>query len=151
MWFMRIFIIFVCFLTTVVIYFNGTSKRGDLKSAGNSVIKISEWLIIGWCLTCVLEGKKVMSCIPCPLIDRLDIYLFNLVVQWSLNYPDYSLIQTPIIIVNIEIASLIWIFRYLDSQLGNGVVWISEGPLYINIFKHWVTTMDIPNHYFGLN
>ena len=55
-------------------------------------------------------------------------------IQRSLTSPDYSLIRPhvwePIIIVYIEIDSLIRIFSYPDSKLGNGGIRISEGPLY---------------------
>ena len=54
-------------------------------------------------------------------------------IQLSLTYPDYSLIRTPVreplMNTYIESISLIWIFSYPDSHLGNGGVRISEAPL----------------------
>ena len=67
-------------------------------------------------------------------------------IQWSITYPnptypDYSLIRSyvwePILIIYRESDSFMRIFSYLDSQLWNGGVWTSEGPLY------WYLQYDI--------
>ena len=80
-------------------------------------------------------------------------------VQWSLTYPDYSLIRTyvleQIMIIYRKSDSLIWIFNYPDSQLGNEGVRISGGPLYISyriqsypcaVCHYWGICHPCPGH-----
>ena len=53
-------------------------------------------------------------------------------IHRSLTYPDYSLIQTHAWEPNYIYTgsdSFIWIFSYLDSQLGNVGIRISEASL----------------------
>ena len=95
---------------------------------------------------------------PCDFImfSKIPLYLCNNIsnsyhflmsdyynsfgIQWSLTYPDYSSIRTHVwepimfIYMYIESVSLIRKFSYLDSHLGNGGVWISEGTLYSQHF-----------------
>ena len=64
------------------------------------------------------------------IITQLHVYMYS---EASLIWTH---IRKPIMIMYIERDSLIRKFSYLDSQLGNGSIWISEGPLCIDDMIH---------------
>ena len=61
-----------------------------------------------------------VTCTVAPHLSRLFPYPHTCL---ETNYDD--------IYIYLESNSPIWIFSYLDSQFGNGGVWISESPLYL--------------------